>query len=390
MKKQVPQISNLLSSSRGMAWREIVLVVSILVVLVVLIGYIFHYKNSADQNDEALQDEVFQSEIQRGGNLLLSGNSAEAATHFQNMVEQAETPVQEGQAKLNVGVAKLAVDREEGITLLKEVSLNDAFDPLTRAKAVNYVLNEYTATKDAELAREHIFTGPTWEDFLIDSASLDSAVLEGFEFSRAIHPTPEANTRIAAETAFLLWKDGVTQEEKDEYATEVLSLISDADNAIAALRAANRVRYGDTHYTEIALAYHRKGMALDVLYFHGYVDDPELVKDAFQDALNVLMEHESGTGTELFARYHYADFLLRLADEGHEASISKILAPMTQMEPTHTTASFFREWLGRDVTNQPGKEKQLAQPANIIRLAAISPEFKEALLGIGINEEVFQ
>lgn len=364
----------------------VTIILLLVIVLVVVFMYVYYMSLSKESGSSMSSDEQFSVTLQEGGRLLTSGNAAEATAQFNKLLEQAETPVQEGVAKLNLAVSRLKSNREEAVAMLKEVSVNTEYQPFTRAKATNYILNEYTATKDAQFATEHIFTGPTWGEFMREDESLDDAALRGYEFSALISPTPEGSMRIAAETAFKMWRPETTEEERDAYAEKVLVYIGDADNAIESLTADGRIQYGDTHYSEIATAYNRKGMALDVLYFLGYVDDPQMVEDAFQDALNILIENGTVLGTELFIRYHYSDFLVRLDAEGRQESIAKILTPMEQMTTNNNAATFFRNRLENQMLYQAKAIDELARPDNIVRLANISPEFRSALLRIGVSE----
>ena len=192
--------------------------------------------------------------------------------------------------------------------------------------------------------------------------------------------------RIAAETAFTMWQANISQEEKNTKAQKILKYIQDGDELIASLEKNDRIQYGDTPASEIAIAYNRKGMALDVLYFQGYINNSEQVEEAFQEALDILIAQTGSTGTELFVRYHYSDFLVRLDEWGRHESIIKTLAPMNQMTSSHNIATFFRTSINKVVTTETWNEKQLSLPTNMRRLATISSEFKQALIGIGINE----
>lgn len=357
------------------------------IVVIVVIGYVvFHRMNIFERKNADTAEQQFASDIQKGGELLTGGNSAEAILHFHRLIEDAETPTQEGIAKLNLGVATLGSNTEEAISLLKEVSVNENYDPFTRAKAVNHILNEYTATSNEAFAREYIFTGHTWGTFLEGAATIDEAVLKAFEFSASLNPTPEAAMRIAVETALLMQED-ISEEERNSLAERVLANIASGDAAIASLRDAGRVRYGDTHFTEIATALNRKGIALGVLYFEGHIDDPQEVEGAFQDAINVLIENGGGSGTELFVRYNYADFLLRLDAAGRRESIEKVLAPMSKMTENHNIADFLKNLMSSADSNELDDSRAL-RINNIVELARISEEFHQALLRIGVDLEI--
>ncbi|MEX0917455.1 MAG: hypothetical protein WDZ90_02970, partial [Candidatus Paceibacterota bacterium] len=67
--------------------------------LVVLGGIYIYLFTMPTSNSE------FQEKVQRGGDVWHNQGTAEAVVYFQSLVEEADTPRQEGQAKLNLGVA---------------------------------------------------------------------------------------------------------------------------------------------------------------------------------------------------------------------------------------------------------------------------------------------
>lgn len=357
-------------------------------VFLALISVFLYYISATRETEETMiSDTEFQDTLQTGGKLLLKGDKSEAILQFQRLAESAENPVQEGQAMLNLGVARMGVNREEAIEQLKAVAIDERYAPFTRAKAVYYVLGQYFGTQDNTLAEEHIFTGRVWGDFLSEGGSLNNAVIAALEFSTELAPTVEANMRLALEKAFQLWREDVTESEKEILVNEIQSLITGGDSQISQLQASGNLKYGSTFFTEVVSAFNSKAMALDILYFNGHIDNPALVEEAFRDALDLSMDYEGGTGMELFVRYNYADFLLRLDAENRSSTISTILAPMSQLTPNENFAVFIRNWISRDGLVDPEETGRLARPYNIPRLAAISPEFRQALIRIGVPEE---
>ena len=375
-------------------------VVLLLMCIVAVVVYLIYTQQFSDMTKQDASDETnqaaeqFKADIQKGGELLGSGNALEATAEFKRLVDQAQTPEQEGQAKLNLGVARLRSDRAQGVELLKEVSINDTYTSFTRAKAIHYITSQYIGSKDVQFALEHIFIGPVWEDFLhaaeennlTEGKKMSLAVLNALEYSSALEPTVEISMRTAAEYAFLIWDDQFTPEQKDVYAEKALHLIEAGDGAIAKLKETDKVSYGNTHFAEVMNAYNSKGMALDVLYFKGYIDDLSVVEDAFQDALEIAIENSSKVPLDIWARYNYADFLYRLDAEGRRDSITKILAPTEHMFIVQDglVASFFKSRILK--SSVPGKEKKLSQPDSIKGLANISSEFRDLLLRMGVSE----
>jgi hypothetical protein len=371
------------------------LLFALIVVIVIAIAY-FYMKNSntlpdtVQFTDTQEQSDTFDQKIAEGGIVWRQQGPGEAALYFNNLVTAASNPIQEGQAKLSLGFIRLQEDRVGAVNMLKEVSSNDEHDEFTRAKAANYILNEYTATKDSDFAREYIFTGPVWGEFAADD--LDQAVLSGFLYSAALEPTPEANSRIAVQYAIQMSSNTLSQTEKDQLATTIIDYVDQAEAAIGDLRASGGIGYGATHISEIATALNRISTTLDTLYFNGYVADAERVKNSFREALSITIDNSEdiSAGTELYVRYHYADFLVRLDAEQETQSIVNILGPMDQMNANHNIASFFNNRLRNTAINESRAETSPGRPDNIVRLAAISQEFRAALLRVGVPERLLE
>ena len=382
-------------SSRGGISLDFIITMSILgvVIIILVVGWYFfgvvnqNKVSNVVENDDMKNEELWNS-LQAGGKLLDSGDPAAAAALFQELLDEVENPLQEGQIKLNLAVSRLRADPGEAVEMLKEISLNKDYAPLGRAKAANYVLAKYEDDKDDVFAREHIFTGPVWSEFLVEGEPFSEAMIRGLEFSQGIYPTPETNMRLATEYSRFLFGDlELTQEEKDARIEKALQNITYGDELLEKIFAAGKVGYGDTHYTEVAIAYQRKAMALDLLYFAGHVDNPKLVTEAYEDALYTLIQNKAGSSIELFVRYLYADFLIRLDDENKEATIAKILTPFSETQNNQAIGNFLRNQISYVHLNSTGKEKLPVRPDNIVRLAEISPEFKLVLQNAGVTDQ---
>ena len=366
-----------------------------LILLMILVGAYFYMKTnnmwpiSTADTDSQDQTEEFDQKVAVGGTILQDQGAGEAALYFNTLVDTAATPSQEGQAKLNLGYVRLGEDRAGAVALLKEVSLNETYSAFTRAKAVNHVLNEYTATADDEFARRYIFTGPVWSDFL--AQDLDQAVLNGFLYSADLQPTPEANMRLAAEYAFEIAFSDLSQEQKDANAALALDYLQAGATEINTLLNSNRIVYGDTPPVNIALAMNRRSMALDTLYNYGYVADSELVKESYREAISYTLDNSNAIsyGTEAFIRYNYADFLTRLNTETEAKVIRTVLAPFHNLERAHNFTSFANEKLRSsdvDVADRP--TQAIGHPNTMRTIIGISEDLRQALLRVGVPERL--
>lgn len=380
--------------TRMQARLTLLLVGSIVVIIGAVLFYVYGEKlpipfMSSDESDQTTENptEVFEKQVARGGNILRDQGTADAALYFEKLVESSATPEQEGRALLSLGFTRLGSNREDAVDMLKAVSVNPLYNPLTRAKATNYVLNEYTATKDEAFARKHIFVGPVWSEFAADSIS--EAVINGFVYSAELAPTPEANMRLAAEYAFQIAFGDLTVAEQNNQAKQVIEYIERGNEQIDTLLQTGEVAYGNTTHSEIAAALNRRSMAYDVLYFYGHIEDVNTVRDSFAETLAYIIDNsvEIDTGTQLFVRYHYADFLVRLNPEVEAANIEKILLPMRELDPYHNAATFFKSRVANTQMNDTKLPYDVARPDNIVRLASISEEFRTALIRVGVAAE---
>lgn len=361
--------------------------VLLILLVVASIGIYFFYAQQTLMKNNTQQTESFSNSIEKGGQILAQEGSAEAALHFNNLVNIATTPSQEGQAKLNLGFVRLSEDRVGAVGLLKEVVANETYDDFTRAKAANHILNEYTATGDDEFARKYIFTGPIWGEFA--AQDLGQAILNGFLYSANLRPTPEANMRIATEYAFEIAFSDLSQEQKDANAALALDYLQAGDTEIDALLNSNQVTYGGTSPANVAAAMNRRSMALDTLYNYGYIANAESVKESYREAISYIIDNGDtiGFGTEAFIRYNYADFLTRLDSETEARNIQTVLAPFLNLDRGHNFTSFADERLSiTDVADRP--TQAIGHPDTMRTIISISEDFRQALRRVGIQERL--
>lgn len=364
-------------------------IVFFIVVVVMLTVAFWMYPSimSYFRQDPQDSDQKFYSSIQNAGEQFDNGDSASAMALFQQLVETAESSEQEGVAKLNLSVARLRSDKISATQMLKEVSVNPLYLPLTRSKAAYYALSGYFGVNDEAFAKEHIFTGALWENFA-EAGSVRDSSLQALEFFAKISPTPEISSRLASYYAFMAVKTKATPE--GEISAEIAgNWVTKANSSIEELKRSDQVRYGSFHYTELASTYQQTALALDQLFSIGWTEDKELVETAYQNSINALLDNgDVGTSADLYSRYFYADFLVRTSEEDRHADIQKILAPFESMLSSYNVAAYLYTRMQKSGTIPP--EEIMAHPDNMLRLAAISPEFKNALIISGVDAALFQ
>jgi hypothetical protein len=300
------------------------------------------------------------------------------------MLESASNPQERGRIELNLGNARLQSNRVEAVALLKAVAINESYFDFTRAKATNFVLNEYTASNDEAFAREHIFTGPVWENFLGDD--LQESTLTGFFYSADLSPTPEANMRIASDLAAQIAFTNLTLNERDRNAAAAQDYLRFGNQLITELIQDGGVVYGGTPPDEIALAMNRRGLALDILYFSGYIDDADEVKDSYREAISYLIDNpiEISDGTGSFIRYNYADFLFRLDAEAEANNIRTVLSPIGGLISRSNFTTFVDGKLNNTVPDSRPLN-MIGHPETLRQIIGLSDEFRRYLLVTGVR-----
>jgi hypothetical protein len=337
---------------------------------------------SQTSNETKSESTSIDRKITEGGNILRQRGAAEAAVYFNGLLETTSNPEEIGRIELNIGSARLQSNPVEAIALLKEVSINESYLPFTRAKATNYVLNAYTSSNDQAFAREHIFTGPVWGDFF--GSDLQEATLTGFYYSADLSPTPEANMRIASELGAQIAFGELTAIEAEGNAAAARDYIRFGNQQIALLLDSGQVEYGGTPPEEIATAMNRRGLALDFLYFAGYIDQAEEVKDSYREAISYLIDNpiDIDNGTKSFVRYNYADFLYRLDSEAEAQNIRTVLSPVSNMTRNNAFTSFANRKLNTDAP-ETRPLNMVGHPDTMRQIIALSDEFRSYVLGSG-------
>ncbi len=379
---------------RNISLNQIVIGAAGLLVLIVLISVGFwmypSIMNSNNQDPQTAADQKFYASLQEGGRLLEQGDPATALAEFQRLAAEASNPEQEGIAQLNIGVARLSTDKVGAIELLKEVANNSLYAPFTRSKAAYYALTGYYGSKDVDFAKNHLFTGTEWGQFIATSGSVDAAAVEALEFYNVVTPIPEITSRLANEYARLA-VEATTDEERDLHAAKAQEYVLNSESLMDSIAKNEEVKYGFYHYTELASAHQQNALALDRLFSIDWLEDAEVVESAYQETINVMIDNNDiGSPSDLYPRYFYADFLTRLSVEENQEAIAKILAPFSQMEGNQNVAIYLRNRL-RDQASIPATENNLpAYPGHILEMASISAEFKDALIRAGVDASILE
>lgn len=370
-----------------------------LLVIAVLLAYAvyWYYTNqisssSTDESVTTAERSGFDNELSTLSSSLRA-DTEEALRQATQLVAQAESPYEEGRAKLALGLVLLRLDLAEAVTVFKEVSTEPTYHPFTRARATWYAVGSYLNTNDTTLANEHLYTGPTWEDFRpnaasdsVTSAMLDQASMNALSYSFNIYATPQAAAQLAVLDAKLLDAGTPESPQKQALIASIQEQLTLAENLLARIDTVDRQFYANTSFVVKASTLDTTALALDYLHLTGAEVTAAQVEERYRAALAAAMERQLDTDHEYRIRYHLADYLLRTDADANRNEIIELLTPMTSLSGlSHLALSFYNTFTNDAVVTpaptQPGSRETM------IRLAKLSPEFKSLLLSAGVSAE---
>lgn len=130
----------------------------------------------------------------------------------------------------------------------------------------------------------------------------------------------------------------------------------------------------------------RRGLALDILYFSGYIDDADEVKDSYREAISYLIDNpiEISDGTGSFIRYNYADFLFRLDAEAEANNIRTVLSPIGGLISRSNFTTFVDGKLNNTVPDSRPLN-MIGHPETLRQIIGLSDEFRRYLLVTGVR-----
>ncbi len=356
---------------------KIQLVVITVGVVLLTAGFLFFMNKN--KQDSAFDTLSKSEELSNTGIRLLRENKDGSVDKLEEALSVSDSANQEARIKINLAFGHYAagsVDR--GLTLLKEVSLNEEYPPISRAWAINYILSSYLADlNNTEYAQDKIFTGEQWEDFLQEGGNHSTAIRKGFEWSTTLHSTPTAENWIALWYASRLYTDLNTETHK-KYAELARERLLRGESAT------ELVEFGavKSSFADRAVGYQNKALALAALYQNNELPDILPVEEAFLKSIEIFDNdtYYASRTFVLMTRYLFAGFLAAENPE-RKIFIRSILDPMFDSEAGNLN-SFL-------TSVNEGLELLPDHKLIAISIAQIDPRFKDMLIGLGWDENLF-
>lgn len=335
------------------------------IIVVLFIGaLLLVWRYSQTQNDNLTR----VAELSRQGTVALGqGNYEEAVKNYKSALSLAPNKDVEAQNKLKLGQALMTTRKAEAMEVFKEIAADTSFDKGIRARAVNLMAQELSATHDTVFASKYIFTGDPYASFLVNN-DFELAELKLREYSLSIYPTATPAFRVA------LWyinelsqnrNSALDQKTEEEFKNQVRKYYQLGSELLLN-------ESGQGGIFEQANAIGQQGLVLGYLASIGE-KDPSEVEKLYEMALEMISLHPSDVNLKnlgFYLRFHYAAVLKNLHGESRNDAIKKILMPFT---PQMTKNTYFEKFLASE--NDP-LHGQHHHHQDIIDLAAISPEFK--------------
>ncbi len=327
---------------------------------------------------------VYQTSYDQGRALYGAGSPAAAAAVFERAAAAATGVADEGPAKLNLGTALLFVDAPRGITILKEVAVDERYNDSIRAAAMVTILQYWDLYKadradGIAFAADQIFVGADWAAFLSNRTPLTLV-----DIRRA-----EIGVLEAATNVYPLVAGEYTLASL--YAGEVLEAASSGpDYASLAASAKQHLQRGDAVFpvsrsapSQLVIGLVRKGEALSALNRAGIAVPAADIEAAFRRALEISEANPANRPAQFYnfrARFRLASVL---ADQpARQKEIADLLGPVLNGKDTTPRSEIYRFLAGLD-----------AHPANdpdrlaAIGLAHVDPGFRDLLVALGWRSE---
>ena len=360
----------------------IFLLLFLLILAFVLVKQINNITTTTDSTEPV--SEEFINDTAVFGELLESENSDAALLAAQDLIKNAQSDIERGRATLSLALAERETDIIQATKRFKQISLNEAFHPTTRAFAMWYTLERYFGTRDVVFADEYIYTGPMWETFVDEAYASNPGLQYRVAAINALQATLDQEIiiqptmRLAAELASLVTYNQFSQEYKSELVNQIKNYISLGDNLIVDLE--DNYYYDGTEYLVLVSALNSKALALDKLYSAGYIDDITMVTNAYEEAITAIIDNNITSDHGFFTRYNYADFLARNGIEENKDTIISVLAPMSELNKSDTgvALAFFVSRLNSD-EEWTRSESFSGHPKTMQNLIEVSSEFASAI-----------
>lgn len=314
--------------------RKIVLVLLLAVFAIAIFYFFYIYQGDHSAEVIKLRNQAINI-IDRSRNPAYS----EAVAKIEKALSLAKpNSAEEGALKINLARTKINVDQGIGsqadiYKLLKEVALNGKYPPSIQPRAFFHIGDIFMDYYNEDLARDAIFTGPVFKDFLIkDNVLLGMARI----FERA----SDGGQGLASLRAVDLYADQLlmnahlTSAQKTEFSTKIATLVEMGEQYLAKVENRQLKPSQLEDYTR-KLGYLHRFRAnikekLLLLSPSSVKSDQDAVTNIYKDALAILAkdDREINKKVEMYTRLDYAQWLYEAYGFSSSADIKSVLAPL--------------------------------------------------------------
>ncbi len=192
----------------------------LLLLLLAIAGIGVYYYQSQKESAERQAHEEYQKVTQEYEALTRTNvNFNEASKELEAALERYPDGVvsrSRGITKIMLGDSLSEIDPQKGTEILKEVARNSEYPADIRARAINFIVNDYELNFiDRDFAVHVIFTGDNFEKLLTESNGDEELAMRKLnEWSSALSPGVIANYRIAKWYADHLYRSPTMPEDK--------------------------------------------------------------------------------------------------------------------------------------------------------------------------------
>lgn len=366
-------------------WQNYIKLALILILLLVVGGGYWYF--SIYQPGKFLAG--WNVEYKTASELHHDGKIDEAIQAFSKLAEEAPTKGGEVQAKLKLAfdtfVRNRGNDRVSAVGIYKEIIVDESAPAYQRAIAVSDLMDLYNGTHDNNFARNVVFKGEPFEQYIKEARELnyksdiDFAVRRSYEFAEILYPLSLAEFRIAGWYFGALDSGLATTEQKKELLSKLEEWTLKGEENLPQTLLLNY------EVTKIGYIYETQALARRALARNGK-GDYSLAEMAFEKALEAITVngedyHVAGMGA--YIRFHYAAMLADVYGKTKIKEIAALLNPIFNISTQWANLpSGFYEFLKNEASSEHDTH---GHKKDLIILSQMVPEFKSFLDSKGIR-----
>jgi len=310
-----------------------------------------------------------------------AGNFTKAQAEYIDALSTLSDGAGEQIVKLRLAFAVRDAGKDaEAISLFKEIAANTSYNSVTRAYAVQNMVQMYGTLSDDRITQEIFKDAPYSVLFVKGNAPLSYRHLA--EYASAFYPIALSESyianRYASELVAEKKKMGANMDKAFEvrYLNLIQEKLQNTDRDIVRIKSQNPVFWSD-----IPTVFLFRARAVERLDLAGYTLFGT-AESTYEDTLSAYAEYERSS-KDGYARFYYAKYLWQKFGDARKSDIAEILAPLYENNQyaNETIMTFF-------------KNVRVSDPLNskkpLIHLADIDPKFKALLSSLGWKDSDFK